>query len=136
MLEDVHPKEEWTKAITTRLEEGLGRIAKREEDAKEYIAKWAEVSRLMEHLLDDVNKVVSAADMAQRAIDTTRPSKAQAIESVLYAISDITTPAEDGKGEHKAPSASLTFKTCKEALSYVGPILPSTNFGQLYQEAY
>jgi len=51
-------------AITTRLEERLGKIAKRGTNAREYIVKWAEVSKVMEHLLDNINRIISATNVA------------------------------------------------------------------------
>jgi len=136
VVKDALPREEWTEAMTTRLEEGLGKIAKRGTDAREYIAKWAEVSKVMEHLSDDINRIVSATDAAQRAIDTTGPGKTRAMENALHAITDVTTPDVEVKGEPGAPPALLTFGNREEALSYTGPAEPSTSFHQVYKEAY
>ena len=115
-------------AIIIRLEEGLSKIVKQGTNAKEYIAKQVEVSKVMEHLLDDIDRIVSTTDAAQQAINTIGPGKTRAIENALYAITDVTTPNVEVKGEPRASPALLTFENCKEALSYTGPAEPSTSF--------
>ena len=47
----------------------------------------------MEYLLEDIDKIVSALDAAQWAIDTTGSGKTRAMENALRAITDATAPS-------------------------------------------